>query len=392
MDVSALDERYRDLQRYVGWTDDDAARIGSIGDALQPYLSGLVEDFYAEIERHPEARRVITGGEAQIARLKQTLVQWLTELLSGNYDLDYVIRRWRVGYRHVEIGLDQVYTNAALSRLRTGLHESLNALSNSGAIAEGETLAIGRSLDKLLDLDLAIIEDAYQSEFHRRQQQIEKLATIGQFAGGIAHELRNPLNVIKTSAYYLLNARQVSEQKLAEHLKRIENQVELADGVITALHSFAKLPAPVLRSVELGDWLRETLASVDLTEHIEVNTEIPSGLPQAAFDPEQTAIVLRNLLRNADDAMAQGGRLNVSARDEGEFLAVEVSDTGPGIAAENLARVMEPLFSTKARGIGLGLAMAKAITEKNGGRLSVASEPGHGATFTLHLRTAKASS
>src|SRR5262245_4258518 len=105
-----LFQRYRELQQYVGWTDADAERIASVATFLTPVLPELVDDFYTEIARHPDARNVITGGDEQISRLKQTLRCWLHELLSGRYDADYVHRRWKVGFRHVEIGLNQVYT------------------------------------------------------------------------------------------------------------------------------------------------------------------------------------------------------------------------------------------------------------------------------------------
>ena len=118
-------ERYLQLQRYVNWSESDAVRVQAIGPLVRAYFSSLVDDFYAEIENHPEAKKVITGGDEQIARLKKTLVRWLEELFSGRYDRDYVERRWRVGFRHVEIGLLQVYTNAALSRLRRGLLAAL---------------------------------------------------------------------------------------------------------------------------------------------------------------------------------------------------------------------------------------------------------------------------
>ncbi len=85
----------------------------------------MIDDFYAEIERHPDARKVITGGRAQIERLKGTLVQWIRDLSPGRTTPTTSTRRWRVGWRHVEIGLEQVYTNVALSRLRTGLIRSL---------------------------------------------------------------------------------------------------------------------------------------------------------------------------------------------------------------------------------------------------------------------------
>src|SRR5205807_747194 len=224
--------RYQDLQRYVGWADADARNVGSVAGLLDPHLGRRVDDFYEEIERHPDARKVITGGAAQVARLKGTLVEWLRELLGGRYDAAYVERRWRVGWRHVEIGLDQAYTNVALSRLRSGL---ARALVDSWAGDATGLLETAASLHKLLDLDLAIIEDAYQAEYAARLQRNERLATLGQVAGGIAHELRNPLNVVRTSVYYLLNARTQTEEKKIEHLERIERHVSLADSVITAL-------------------------------------------------------------------------------------------------------------------------------------------------------------
>src|SRR5262249_22581439 len=150
---------------------------------------------------------------------------------------------WRVGGRHVEIGLDQVYTNVALSRLRRGL---LQAFDEAWQGDFREALAVHRSLNLLLDLDLAIIEDAYQSEYLARQQRVERLAAIGRVAGGFAHELRNPLNVVKTFVYYLRNARNPSPAKSAEHLQRIERHVGVADGVITALSNFARMPLPNL--------------------------------------------------------------------------------------------------------------------------------------------------
>jgi PAS domain S-box-containing protein len=179
MDADKLFSRYQELQQYVGWTADDARRAQSVAGLLQPFLPALVDDFYAEIERHPGAMKVITGGQQQIQRLKRTLVKWLEELLTGPYESDYVARRWKAGWRHVEIGLDQVYTNVALSRLRKGL---LTALDENLAGGVPELRAIRRSLNMLMDLDLAIIEDAYQAEYLVRQQQSERQAAMGQVA------------------------------------------------------------------------------------------------------------------------------------------------------------------------------------------------------------------
>src|SRR5262245_31943794 len=256
VNIDEVCRRYQELQAWVGWTDESARRVAATAELLAPHLVVLVEDFYDEIARHPDARKVITGGQAQINRLKGTLVQWLRELLAGHYDRDYVARRWQVGWRHVEIGLEQVYTNAALSRLRTGLMRVLHETWPGDTKDLQDTV---RALNKLLDLDLAIIEDAYQAEYAARLQRSERLAAIGQVAGGVAHELRNPLNVVKTSVYYLLNARNPSTEKKAEHLQRIEKHIVLADGVITALSNFAKLPVPNRAPFTVGQCVREAL-------------------------------------------------------------------------------------------------------------------------------------
>lgn len=382
MNSNRLFDRYRDLQSYVGWSGSDEKLIAAVAPLLEPRLRWLVDDFYAEIERHPDARRAITGGEVQIARLKGSLVRWIQELLAGTYDADYVTRRWRVGWRHVEIGLEQVYTNVALSRLRTGLIHALHEDWQGTPPVLNETV---RALNKLLDLDLAIIEDAYQAEYSRRLQQSERLATLGQVAGGVAHELRNPLNVVKTSVYYLLQARNPTPEKRADHLLRIERNVDRADKVITSLSSFAKMPLPELRPIAIEPLLREALEADPPQDAVAVTVECLPVELQALGDVDQLRIVFGNLIRNARDAMPDGGRLVLRAREAGGDVEVAVEDTGVGIESADLNRIMEPLFSTKARGLGLGLAIARSIVEKNQGSLRVTSEPGRGSTFTVRL-------
>jgi signal transduction histidine kinase len=382
MDPDKLYHRYQELQAYVGWTEDDARRVQALAALLDPFLHPLIDDFYAEIERHPNARKVITGGQAQIDRLKEKLIRWLRELLNGPFDRDYVARRWQVGWRHVEIGLDQIYTNVALSRLRTGLVGALGAAWSGDR--QGLVAAI-QSLNKLLDLDLAKIEDAYQTEHLARQQRSERLVAIGQVAGGVAHELRNPLNVIKTSAYFLLNARQPTAEKVTEHLRRVEQHVTVADGVVMALSNFAKMPLPTMAPFSVETCVREALETNPLPDGVRVELDFPVSLPAALGDAAQIRIVFANLIRNARDAMPEGGRLTVRGDPVAGGVEVAFADTGVGIAPEHLARVMEPLYSTKARGLGLGLALVRAILEKHGGTLRVTSTPLRGSTFVVRL-------
>lgn len=384
MQPESLFARYQDLQRYVGWDDAYAERLRSLADVVAPALPDLIADFYEEMQQHAEARRVITGGAAQIERLKLSLAAWLRELFSGNYDADYVWRRWRVGYRHVQIGLDQFYTNAALSRLRTGL---LRRLQTALPTAE-DFAAASRALNALLDLDLAIIEHAYQTEYVARWQQAERLAAIGQVAGGVAHEVRNPLNVIKTSVYYLLHAAKASPEKVREHLSRIEKQVERANGVVTALSNFARMPLPQRRVISALDLLRAVPELAETPARVRVDIVAPHPPPAVLVDPEQLRIVLSNLVRNACEAMPDGGALHCEIGTDGGAVLISVTDSGAGIAADHLDQILEPFFTTKARGLGLGLALCKAIVERHEGKLLVANAPGGGARLTVKLPAA----
>ena len=382
MNPDELFRRYQELQHYVGWTEEDARRIQSVATVLEPHLVPLIEDFYAEIERHPEARKVITGGLPQIERLKGTLRSWLRELLFGPYDRDYVVRRWQVGWRHVEIGLDQVFTNVALSRLRTGLMQVLQEHWQGDLPTLWATV---RSLNKLLDLDLAKIEDAYQAEYTARQQAASAWRQSARWRAASPTNSAIRSTSSKTSVYFLLNARNPSAAKTAEHLQRIERHVVVADGVITALSNFAKMPLPNLRPFSVEKCVREALDLNPLAANMEAAIDLPATLPSALGDVDQVRIVFANLVRNGREAMLEGGRLSISGRQVEDSVEIDITDTGVGIAPENLSRISEPLYSTKARGLGLGLAIVRAILDKNRGGLRVRSEVGRGTTCTVRL-------
>ena len=170
MFVNSFD-KYCEMQRFVGWDAVDYQRVTAVRDVLLARSDDIVDDFYNQIGLHPRAAEVITGGAAQILLLKSTLRLWLRQLLTGPYDNDYVVLRTKVGQRHVVIGLDQVYTNAALSRMRQTL---CRIISQTWQGSSGELTATLGSLNKLLDLDLTIIEDAYQTEFAAQQQRLSK--------------------------------------------------------------------------------------------------------------------------------------------------------------------------------------------------------------------------
>ena len=217
----------------------------------------------------------------------------------------------------------------------------------------------------------------------------EKFATLGKVSGGIAHEIRNPLNAVKTSAYYLLNAKNVSDEKVREHLERIDRQVTMIDNVVTALSDVAKLPEAILNPVDLRPVLKSVVDAIDIPSNVKTSIDLPDDLPKVMVDENQIAIAFKNLVRNARDAMSDGGQLMINVEVGETSVAFHVTDTGTGISPEIIQQVLERLFTTKARGMGLGLSITRAIVEKNQGKLSVESELGVGSRFSIELKRGK---
>ena len=247
-----------------------------------------------------------------------------------------------------------------------------------------------RALNKLLDLDLAIIEDAYQAEYMARLQRSERLATLGQVAGGVAHELRNPLNVVKTSVYYLMNARNPTPEKQADHLRRIERNVELADGVITALSNFAKIPVPNLRPIAIEPLVREALEINPPGEAIAVTVECPPDLPHALGDGDQLRIALRQPgpQRPRGHARRAAGSLISGRLVDGQRRRVRRRHRGRASRPRTWPGSWSRSTRRRPAGWGWGLQSRGSIVEKNQGTLRVASEPGRGSVFTVRLTAA----
>lgn len=214
----------------------------------------------------------------------------------------------------------------------------------------------------------------------------EKFSMLGKVAGGIAHEIRNPLNAIKTSAYYLINAKGPSPEKVAEHLDRIDRQVTQIDNVVTALSDVARLPEANLTPVDMEEIVQTAVSSFGLLSNIQIALDLPKDLPKVLVDEQQIVIAIKNLIRNAREAMEHGGILTISATAGDARVELTVSDTGVGVPLDDLDRILEPLYTTKARGMGLGLSITRAIVEKNLGTLSVQSEPGKGSRFSIGLK------
>jgi two-component system, NtrC family, sensor histidine kinase HydH len=368
------------LKSYIGFSETSSAALRELHPIAQPHFRAIVDDFYAAIEAHPEARASISGGAPQIARLKQTLVRWLDVLLLGPHDDSYYLLRARIGRVHVRIDLPQAFMFTAMNRIRSRLLEVIR--DHAGPNSDRLSIA----LNQILDLELAIMLETYREDLLAKHRGAERLATVGHFAASIGHELRNPLAVMESSLFLLrqhLGAETTARPEVAKHLDRISGEIGRANKTIHDLLDLARNRPPHRRPTPLRALVESAEAASLLPAGVRVKA---AGVPPELtieVDADQFRQVLVNLFTNATQAMAGRGTIEVAA-ESGSVAAtrIRVRDDGPGIAAEARHRLFEPLFTTKAKGTGLGLALCRHILEAHGG--SIELEPSDlGASFLL---------
>jgi signal transduction histidine kinase len=252
------------------------------------------------------------------------------------------------------------------------------------ALVRERTLELSRSLEELEDTQGRLVLQ-------------ERLAALGRVAAAVGHELRNPLGVLTNSLFLVRSRVDRSEGLPAEDAERIgrnldtaEREIGAAVVIVESLLDFARERPPSTEPVDLDDLVQESLSVAPPPAGIDVVREGLAGLPPLIADRGQLRQVLLNLITNAYEAMDEQGVLTIEATANGDGIEIRVSDTGPGMDEETAARVFEPFFTQKAKGIGLGLAVSRRIVEAHGGSISGAGAPGGGATFTLTMPMAPA--
>lgn len=252
------------------------------------------------------------------------------------------------------------------------------AISASHIVTE-EGEAIGTAL---IMRDLGEIR-RLQSELRRR----DRLVALGNMAAGIAHEVRNPLSAIKGLARFFMEASPEGsdESRMADIMTK---EVLRLDKVVGDLLDFARPDVLNLTDVALNELVERShdMVRSDMdARNIRFEADLPQPPLSVRLDRDRMAQVLLNLFLNAVQAMPDGGKLTVRGRMEGSELALEVADTGCGIAPERLADIFSPYFTTKASGTGLGLSIVHKIVEAHDGTIEVASTPGEGTVFKLRF-------
>ncbi len=289
--------------------------------------------------------------------------------------------------------LDKEAEHAAfIRRLTAG--ETIPSFETQRIAKDGRILDVWMTATKVLDelkkpVGVATTERdiTWRKEMEKKVLASEKLATIGQLGSSVAHELRNPLAVIKNTVYYLNMLESVKHDlEIAENLKLISGEVEKSSKIINDLLEFSRVKPPTLRPEEINSIIREVLSGIKFPATIKLVTELSDDLPRMQVDQLQMQQVFFNLASNAVQAMEKGGTLTVSSKiTPNKTVAVVFKDTGCGIPPENMSKILDPLFTTKVKGTGLGLTIVSWLVEGHLGELEIESQADQGSVFTVKL-------
>ena len=231
------------------------------------------------------------------------------------------------------------------------------------------------------------------NESRAKLVQNEKLAALGQLAAAIAHEVRNPLAVIRSAAQSLGETRAGGQADSQRACSFITGEADRLGNLVNSLLAFAKPVQIAPRPVTAGELFDRALAIAGEelgAKHLRLRRAEIRGLPSLMADPDLICQVLVGLVANAAAAVPEGGEVALEARTAESAVELAVADSGPGVPHELRERVFEPFFTTRAKGVGLGLAVARQIVEAHGGRIEVGEGPGGGARFALTLPAARA--
>ena len=293
---------------------------------------------------------------------------------------------WWVGAAGVALGaLLSLWASLRVTRPLQRLAESVQSVAQG----EWQTRAEVRSNDEVgrLARDFNLMTEQLVDQ-KRRMLQAERVAAWREIARRLAHELKNPLFPLQITIENLRKVRETKpeqfEEVFEECTRTLLAELDQLKLIIGRFSDFARMPAPRFEATDVNDVVRE-LTRLQMSESVQVQTELGVNLPVAHADPDQLKRAIRNLTLNAMDALPEGGVVTIRTKEHNGRICIEVSDTGKGLSAEECERLFTPYYTTKQHGTGLGLAIVQSVISDHKGAISVESQPGQGTTFRLEL-------
>ncbi|HVH14875.1 MAG TPA: ATP-binding protein, partial [Candidatus Angelobacter sp.] len=263
---------------------------------------------------------------------------------------------------------------------------------------EGAVLAFV-DIDRLKQVEAKLrtrsehLEDLVE-ERTRMLNDTTRLAAIGETAGMVGHDLRNPLQTIINTIHLAKEAMKTSvaspekELRVESALETIREQADFMNKIVSDLQDYAKQARPTFVEYDMQRLINDTLSSIAVPKTVEVSTSVETGFPKMSVDPSLLRRAFTNIITNAIQAMPDGGKLRIRAWTSQNLAAVSFQDTGIGIPEQVRAKIFSPLFTTREKGVGLGLAVTKRLIESHRGDIKVFSKVGEGTTFTVEIPVA----
>jgi signal transduction histidine kinase len=231
-----------------------------------------------------------------------------------------------------------------------------------------------------------VLELRKNKEKEKLLQQKERLASMGQLAAGVAHEIKNPLNAIHLTIDHLKDKYPAADKTVQKYILTIQNEINRLDKLVDNFLNFVRSEHLEKRMMDIRDLISSVLNLLHKqieSQHIEVETDLEAPL-KAEIDPERFKTVLLNIMLNAIQAIPEGGVLKLTSRSDERQLIIE--DSGPGIPARDLDKIFDLFYTTKSKGTGLGLPTAYKIVKEHGGELTVQSEQGRGTRVMIYFK------
>ena len=384
---------FSEMKAIIAFSDDDAAALADLREPLAPHLPAVVEHFYEVLLRDDRARAILKASETRMGSLRQTLLRWLEELFSGCYDQDYYQHRCGIGRTHVKVNLPPSYMFTSMNVIRLDLVDRINRLDVPRA--QRRIAAV----HKILDLELAIMDETYREDMIRHIKEIERnqyqqklsesqhLASVGQLAASLAHEIKNPLAGI-SGAIQVLGAGLPEDHPHKDIITEVLSQIDRLDLAVKDLLIYARPKPPERVRIDLSNTVDRAMILFRQEPAFRKVDLVCQGLDQEHIveaDETQIEQVITNLMLNAAHACKRGGHVCCRIEQPDTCVRVIIEDDGIGISPQVLARVFEPFFTTKAKGTGLGLPICKRIIKAHKGTLDIQSEVGRGTRVTFEL-------
>ena len=288
-----------------------------------------------------------------------------------------------------------IHSRDEIGQLSLSFNQMTKALKASYDEKEKIMAQLRENVNNLFNANKELVKINEQlNEAQERLVRSEKLAVVGKLASGVGHELRNPLGAIR-NALFIIKKKNGNTlisndvQKFNQLVEIVEKETDRSIKIVNDLLGFSRTAKPAVSPTNIRSIIESSLSRLKIPDKINKVVQVEDTLPLVPVDANQIEQVLINLIQNALDAMPNGGWLTILAQREDKFLVITIKDTGCGIPDTVKNKIFDPLFTTKPKGIGLGLAISLNIIQRHEGFIDLKSKEGEGASFAVKLPITK---